>query len=100
MCSAAFATCCWRRSCIRPCSLYLDNAQNAVGHINENYARELLELHTLGIDSGYTQQDVQELARILTGVGVNLDSKPIRLPSAVARLLCGAGTVRVPSATA
>ena len=61
--------------------LYLDNAQNAVGHINENYARELLELHTLGIDSGYTQQDVQELARILTGVGVNLDSKPVRLPS-------------------
>ncbi len=60
--------------------LYLDNAQNAVGHINENYARELLELHTLGVDSGYTQQDVQELARILTGVGVNLDSKPVKLP--------------------
>ena len=50
---------------------YLDNAQNANGHINENYARELLELHTLGVGSGYTQQDVQELARILTGVGVN-----------------------------
>ena len=49
---------------------YLDNAQNGVGHINENYARELLELHTLGVGSGYTQQDVQELARILTGVGV------------------------------
>jgi uncharacterized protein (DUF1800 family) len=50
---------------------YLDNAQNANGHINENYARELLELHTLGVGSGYTQQDIQELARILTGVGVN-----------------------------
>ena len=50
---------------------YLDNAQNANGHLNENYARELLELHTLGVGSGYTQQDVQELARILTGVGVN-----------------------------
>jgi uncharacterized protein (DUF1800 family) len=50
---------------------YLDNAQNANGHINENYARELLELHTLGVGGGYTQQDVQELARILTGVGVN-----------------------------
>jgi uncharacterized protein (DUF1800 family) len=35
--------------------------------LNENYARELLELHTLGVDGGYTQQDVQELARILTG---------------------------------
>ena len=50
---------------------YLDNVQNANGHLNENYARELLELHTLGVGSGYTQQDVQELARILTGVGVN-----------------------------
>ncbi len=50
---------------------YLDNAQNAAGHINENYARELMELHTLGVDAGYTQQDVQELARILTGVGIN-----------------------------
>jgi uncharacterized protein (DUF1800 family) len=49
---------------------YLDNAQNAGGHVNENYARELLELHTLGVDGGYSQQDVQELARILTGVGV------------------------------
>ena len=50
---------------------YLDNAQNAAGHINENYARELMELHTLGVASGYTQQDIQELARVLTGVGIN-----------------------------
>jgi uncharacterized protein (DUF1800 family) len=50
---------------------YLDNAQNSVGHVNENYARELMELHTLGVGSGYTQSDVQELARILTGVGIN-----------------------------
>jgi uncharacterized protein (DUF1800 family) len=49
---------------------YLDNDQNAVGHINENYAREIMELHTLGVGSGYTQRDVQELARILTGVGI------------------------------
>ncbi len=34
---------------------------------NENYARELMELHTLGVDGGYTQQDVMELARCLTG---------------------------------
>jgi hypothetical protein len=51
--------------------VYLDNAQSAGGKINENYARELLELHTMGVNGGYTQQDVQELARILTGVGVN-----------------------------
>ncbi|MEO8279682.1 MAG: DUF1800 domain-containing protein [Ideonella sp.] len=38
----------------------------AVG-LNENYARELMELHTLGVDGGYTQQDVTELARMLTG---------------------------------
>ncbi len=35
--------------------------------INENYARELMELHTLGVDGGYTQHDVQEVARCLTG---------------------------------
>ncbi len=51
---------------------YLDNEQNAVNRINENYARELMELHTLGVTAGYTQRDVQELARILTGVGINL----------------------------
>ena len=50
---------------------YLDNAQNATNRINENYARELMELHTLGVDGGYTQADVQELAHILTGVGID-----------------------------
>jgi uncharacterized protein (DUF1800 family) len=35
--------------------------------LNENYARELMELHTLGVDGGYTQQDVQQVARALTG---------------------------------
>ncbi|MGA2776684.1 MAG: DUF1800 domain-containing protein [Steroidobacteraceae bacterium] len=55
---------------------YLDNNQNAVGHVNENYARELLELHTLGVGSGYTQQDVQQLALILTGSGINAGKPP------------------------
>jgi len=49
---------------------YLDNQKNVAGQINENYARELMELHTLGVDAGYSQKDVQELARILTGLGV------------------------------
>jgi uncharacterized protein (DUF1800 family) len=40
--------------------------------LNENYARELLELHTLGVDGGYTQTDVTELARVLTGWSVAL----------------------------
>ena len=64
--------------------IYLDNAQNAaacampgnavagqVGGINENYAREIMELHTLGVDGGYTQKDVQEVARCFTGWGIN-----------------------------
>ncbi len=54
---------------------YLDNEQNAAGRVNENHARELLELHTLGVDAGYTQRDVQELARVLTGHGVNFSDK-------------------------
>jgi uncharacterized protein (DUF1800 family) len=47
--------------------VYLDNQANEKSHPNENYARELMELHTLGVDGGYTQQDVMELARCLTG---------------------------------
>ncbi len=58
---------------------YLDNAENARGHINENYAREIMELHTMGVGSGYSQEDVQELARILTGVGVNFQPQDIRV---------------------
>jgi uncharacterized protein (DUF1800 family) len=58
---------------------YLDNDQNAVGHINENYAREIMELHSMGVGSGYTQKDVQELARILTGVGVRVRENDPRL---------------------
>jgi uncharacterized protein (DUF1800 family) len=56
---------------------YLDNAQNAApgskgpngreDGLNENYARELMELHTLGVNGGYNQGDVIALARILTG---------------------------------
>jgi len=67
---------------------YLDNWQNtapgsraARGReegLNENYARELMELHTLGVDGGYSQQDVTELARILTGWG--LRTRPERGP--------------------
>jgi uncharacterized protein (DUF1800 family) len=67
-------------TCYHPAMLfYLDNWQNSapgtkVGKtttgLNENYARELMELHTLGVDGGYTQKDVTELARILTGLGI------------------------------
>jgi hypothetical protein len=58
--------------------LYLDNDDNVKTGPNENYARELMELHTLGVDGGYTQQDVMEVARALTGwtFGLNSSSTP------------------------
>jgi len=49
----------WRRQMAE----YFDQA----GGLNENYGRELMELHTLGADGGYTQQDVQEVAKAFTG---------------------------------
>jgi uncharacterized protein (DUF1800 family) len=58
---------------------YLDNWQNTIpnsnpkarnrGGLNENYARELMELHTLGVKGGYSQKDVTSMAKILTGWG-------------------------------
>jgi uncharacterized protein (DUF1800 family) len=44
--------------------------------LNENYARELLELHTLGVDGGYTQQDVVEVARAFTGWTIGRPADP------------------------
>jgi uncharacterized protein (DUF1800 family) len=46
---------------------YLDNYTNTKDGPNENYARELMELHTLGVDGGYTEMDVKEVARCFTG---------------------------------
>ena len=43
------------------------SGKGATRGINENYARELMELHTLGVEGGYTQKDVQEVARCFTG---------------------------------
>jgi len=47
--------------------LYLDQSASRNTAPNQNYARELMELHTLGVDGGYTQNDVAELSRVLTG---------------------------------
>jgi uncharacterized protein (DUF1800 family) len=58
---------------------YLDNADNAAGHLNENYAREIMELHTMGVGSGYAQSDVEALARILTGAGIDLKPEDPKL---------------------
>jgi uncharacterized protein (DUF1800 family) len=68
---------------------YLDNwlntgpgtpgARGKFEGLNENYARELMELHTLGVNGGYTQRDVIELARIFTGWGLINRGRPRRL---------------------
>lgn len=47
--------------------LYLDQNTSSAKAPNQNYAREIMELHTLGVDGGYTQDDVAELSRVLTG---------------------------------
>ncbi len=70
---------------------YLDNAQNAANHINENYARELMELQTLGVDGGYTQGDVQELAKVLTGVGIDPNHDDPKLKPDFQKLLVREG---------
>jgi uncharacterized protein (DUF1800 family) len=60
--------------------VYLDGRENKVGRPsdkpNENYARELMELHTLGVHGGYTQADVMEAARCLTGFVVREEWAP------------------------
>ncbi len=67
--------------------VYLDNVQNGAGHINENYAREIMELHSMGVGSGYSQADVEALAHILTGVGYAPPSQVIKVPPAQQALL-------------
>jgi uncharacterized protein (DUF1800 family) len=65
---------------------YLDNWQNSAPNpdrkgkirgLNENYARELMELHTLGVDGGYKQDDVVALAKIFTGWGFKQPGKKV-----------------------
>lgn len=55
---------------------YLDNFLSVVGNANENYARELMELHTLGVDGGYTEGDVKEVARCFTGWSLRFPDDP------------------------
>ncbi len=76
--------------------VYLDNTQNAApgspgargaaSGLNENFAREIMELHTLGVDGGYTQEDVTTLARVFTGWRVN--------PPEFAKISRGSGNLR------
>ena len=55
---------------------YLDNFFNLASAPNENYARELMELHTLGVDGGYSEDDVKEVARCFTGWSMRFPADP------------------------
>lgn len=55
---------------------YLDNFFNQAIAPNENYARELMELHTLGVDGGYTEFDIKEVARCFTGWTLRFPGDP------------------------
>jgi uncharacterized protein (DUF1800 family) len=57
----------WRSSVPRPYVATKDKPAGTDGGFNENYARELMELHTLGVDGGYTQKDVLEITRCFSG---------------------------------
>ena len=80
---------------------YLDNWQNTAPNspgargqfkgLNENYARELMELHTLGVDGGYTQNDVITLAKILTGWGFRRPRQPLQARGTVQNPVSGNG---------
>ncbi len=59
--------------------IYLDNVLNVRGQANENYAREILELHSFGVDNRYTQKDIEQLAKCFTGWAISkvpVDSAP------------------------
>ncbi|NOY67763.1 MAG: DUF1800 domain-containing protein [Gammaproteobacteria bacterium] len=55
---------------------YLDNFFNQAAAPNENYARELMELHTLGVNGGYTENDIKEVARCFTGWSIRFPNDP------------------------
>jgi hypothetical protein len=55
---------------------YLDQSVSFAGRLNENYAREIMELHTVGVDGGYTQDEVTSLARLLCGMTVAEEAPP------------------------
>lgn len=76
-----------RAVCQHPAMIYYLNNEQSVGErsyaakkrknkgLNENLAREILELHTLGVNSTYTQKDVKELARAISGWSINFNQK-------------------------
>lgn len=60
---------------------YLDNARSHKRSVNENYGRELLELHTVGLEAGYTEKDVRHSAYIMTGRTVDSEGRFVYEPN-------------------
>lgn len=65
--------------------MYLDNVNNTKSKGNENLARELLELHTLGVLGGYSQQDVAAVAKVLSGWTVQLNGPELEMGQTIFR---------------
>lgn len=65
--------------------MYLDNVNNTKSKGNENLARELLELHTLGVSGGYSQQDVAAVAKVLSGWTVQLNGPELEMGQTIFR---------------
>jgi uncharacterized protein (DUF1800 family) len=81
-----------RASAVSPSMLfYLDNRSSTKTHPNENYARELMELHTVGVGAGYTEAQVQSAAQLFTGLTVDQNTGLFRYDPA----LHATGPVRV-----
>ncbi len=77
--------------------LYLDNHRSTGARPNQNYAREIMELHTMGAGNGYDEADVEQAARIFTGWGLagRLDTDGLRFEYQPARHFTGACEVTV-----
>lgn len=65
--------------------VYLDQFRSLKGKLNENYAREIMELHTVGVHAGYTQEDVTNLAGLLTGWTLSADASLTGSPGELVR---------------
>ena len=73
---------------------YLNNAESTKDDPNENYGRELLELHTVGVDAGYTEDEMRTSALILTGFGVHWYDTWTTAPSSTTRTTTTPGPCR------
>ena len=64
-----------RGSALHPAMMmYLNNAESTKDNPNENYGREILELHSVGVDGGYGEQDMRQSTLVLTGYGISWDT--------------------------